>query len=329
MLRDFVGRWRLRKSGHPGQRAGRSPDSLAKTPSDMESQARSIGPFQPARIGSGLTALAMAAALAGCWPLPPSIPSSSLPVEVSKPVSGPQTAAANDAVAERFPSLDPKGRIDEALPSEAAKREQELDLLRAVRPDQMPPVDTSRNGAPPWPTAEPPPAATIPPEFKVPPGLPQSDETARTTNPAEDQTSSTMKSSPQEQPPAGEQGRQPDVEQAQRPKTDESPSPKAKESRPPGAREGRPPKAEESQPPNAGERPAPKARERQRSRLAHRGRPEPREDERPTMQATKHAETPHGVRSVRNARASVEKISIPPVGQLALPAGLRPTRPPL
>jgi hypothetical protein len=224
-------------------------------------------------------------------------------------------------VAERFPSLDRKGRIDEAPPSEAAKREQELDLLRAVRPDQMPPVETSRNGAPTWPTAEPP-AAIIPREFKAAPAAPQSDETARTTNPAaEDQTSSTMKSSPLGQPPAGEQDRRPGVEQAQRPKVDENPPPKAEESRPP--------KAEESQPTNAGERPAPKARERQRPRIAHRGRREPRQDERPTMQATKNAETSHGVRSARNARASIEKISIPPEGQLALPVGLRPTRPPL
>ncbi|GAC1615887.1 MAG: hypothetical protein NVS4B4_00530 [Bradyrhizobium sp.] len=216
-------------------------------------------------------------------------------------------------MAERFPSLDPKGRIDEAPPSEAAKREQELDLLRAVRPDQMPPVDTSRSGAPPWPTAEPPPTATVPPELKVAPTTPQSDESARTTNPAEDQTSSTMKSSPQVQSPAGEQ--------AQRPKTDESQVPKEEGSR---SR-----KARESQPSNAGEKLAPKARERQRSRIAHRGRRAPGEDERPTTQAAKNAEPLHGVRSVRNARASLEKISIPPVGQLTLPAGLRPTRPPL
>jgi hypothetical protein len=329
MLRDFVDRSRLHKSGHFGQRAARSPDSLAKIQSDVESPARKIGPLQRARIGSGLASLAMAVALAGCWPLPPSTLSSSPPVEVSKPISGPQTADANDAVAERFPSLDPNGRIDEAPPSEAAKLEQELDLLRAVRPDQMPPIDTSRNGASPWPTAEPPPTATIPPEFKVAPAAPPSDETARTTNPAEDQTSSTMKASPQQQPPADEQGLRPDVEPAQRPKADESRSPKAEESRPPRAKESRPPKAEESQPSNAGERPKPKARERQRSRLAHRGRREPREDERPTLQATKNAETPHGLRSVRNARASMEKIAIPPAGQLVLPPGLRPTRPPL
>jgi hypothetical protein len=328
MVRDFVGRSRLRRSGHPGQRAGRSPDGSAEIQSDVEFPARRIGSLQPARIGSGLTVLAMAFALTGCWPFPSSTPSSSSPVEVSKPVSGPQTADANDAVAERFPSLDPNGRIDETPPSDAAKLEQEFDLLRAVRPDQMPPADTSRNGAPPWPTAEPP-TATIPPEFKPPPAAPQSDETARTTNPAEDQTSSTMKSSPQEQPPAGEQGRRPDVEQAQRPKADESRSPKVEESRPPRARESRPPKAEESQPPNAGERPAPKARERQRSRLAHRGRRAPLENQRPTMQATKNTETPHGVRSIRNARASMEKIAVPPAGQLVLPPGLRPTRPPL
>jgi hypothetical protein len=270
----------------------------------------------------------MAVALTGCWPFPSSTPSASSPVEVSTPLSGPQTAQANDAVAERFPALDPKGRIDETSPSEAAKREQELDLLRAVRPDQMPPVDTSANGTPPWPTAEPP-TATIPPEFNAAPAAPQSDETARTTNPAEDQTSSKMKSAPLEPPPAGEQGRRPEVEQAQRPKVDESRSPKAEESGPSRSRDSRPPKAGESQPSNAGERPAPKARERQRSRIAHRGRRAPREDERPTMQATKNAETPHGVRSVSNARASLEKISIPPVGQLTLPAGLRPTRPPL
>jgi hypothetical protein len=326
MVRDFVGRSRLHKSGHPGQGAGRSPSGSAKIQSDVEAPARRIGPLQPARIGSGLAALAMAVALAGCWPFPSSTPSSSLPVEVSKPLRGPQTADANGAVAERFPPLDPNGRIDEVPPSEAAKLEQELDLLRAVRPDQMPPAATSQNGAPPWPTAEPP-AATIPPELKVPPEASQSDETARTTNPTEDRTSST-KSSPLE-PPASGQGRRPDVEQAQRPKADESRSPKAEGHPPPRARESRPPKVEEGQPSNADERPATKARERQRSRIAHRGRPEPREDERPTMQATKHAETSHRVRSVRNARASMEKISVPPVGQLALPAGLRPTRPPL
>jgi hypothetical protein len=324
MVRDFVGRWRLHKSGHPGRRAGRPSDGSPKIQSEVQSPARRMGALRPGRIGFGLTALAMAVALTGCWPFPSSIPSS--PVEASKPVSGSQTAEANNAVAERFPSLDPKGRIDEISPSEAAKREQGLDLLRAVRPDQMPPVDTSGNGTPPWPTAEPPAAATIAPELKAPQ---QSDETARTANPAEDQTSSTMKSSPQEPTPAGEQGRQPDVEQAQRPKADESRSPKAEEDRPPRTQENRPPKAEESQPSNADERPVPKVRERQRSRIAHRGRRAPREDERPTTQATKNAETPHGVRNASNARASLEKISIPPVGQLTLPAGLRPTRPPL
>jgi hypothetical protein len=322
MVRDFVGRSRSWKSGHPGPRTGRSPDSSAKTKSDMELPTRSFGPVQPARIAAGLIAVAMAVAVAGCWPFPSSTSSPSPSAEVSKPASGPQTAEANDAVAERFPSLDPNGRIDETPPSDAAKLEQEFDLLRAVRPDQMPPADTSPNGAPPWPTVESP-TATITPELKVSPAAPESDQAAGTTNPAEDRSSSTMKSSPLE-PPRGEQGHRPDVEEAQRPKADERRSPKAEESRPP--------KAEESQPSAAREKPAPKARERQRSRIAHRGRGEPREDERPAMQPTKHAEHVeplHGIRSIRNARASMEKNSIPSPGQLALPAALRPTRPPL
>jgi hypothetical protein len=333
MVRDFVGRSRLPELGHPGWRAGQPSESSAKTQPNMEPAARCFGSLQPARIAAGLSGLAVAFALAGCWPLPLSNPSASPPVEISKPVSGPQTADANEAVAERFPPLDPNGRIDEETPGEAARREQGLDLLRAVRPDQMPPADTSQNGASPWPTTEPPaepPTAAIPPEPKAPPQAPQSDGTARGTNSAEDPTSSAMKSPPQEQPPAGEPGRQPDLEQAERPKAGESRSSKPEESRPPrAARESRPAKTEENQPSTARERPAPKVRERQRSKIAHRGRREPREDQRPTIHATKNTEPPHGLRSVRNARASMEKNSIPSAGQLVLPAGLRPTRPPL
>jgi hypothetical protein len=322
MVRDFVGRSRLCKSGHPGPRTGRSPRSSAKTKSDMELPTRSFGPLEPARIAAGLIAVTMAVVVAGCWPFPSSTSSPSSSAEASKPACGTQTAEADEAVAERFPSLDSNGRIDETPLSEAAKLEQEFDLLRAVRPDQMPPADTSPNGAPPWPTAEPP-TATIAPELKVSPVAPQSDDAAGTTNPAEDQTSPKVKSSPL-QPPRGEQGHRPDVEQVQRPKADEGRLPKAEESRPA--------KAEQGQPSTAREKPVPKARERQRSRIAHRGRGEPREDERPAMQPTKHAEHAeplHAVRSVRNARASMERNSIPSPGQLVLPAALRPTRPPL
>jgi hypothetical protein len=284
-----------------------------------------------ASLGPVLTAFAMAFALAGCWPFPSSTSSN---VEVSNPVdeSQTQTAEANDAVAERFPSLDADGRIDEAARNEAAKRERELDLLRAVRPDAMP--VTPPNTEPPWPTEERP-ANTMPPEpTESPPQIKQAD---RPAHPAEDEVRSRTKS-PQDtatKPPIGEESRRPDVEQARRPHIDESRSPKVEESRGSKPQQSRPPRDEESRPSNAGERPLPKAEERRARRIAHRPRPEPTAEESPAKRPTKRAGLPHdarsarGARSATDARASLEKVSIPPVGQLTLPPALRPTRPPL
>lgn len=325
MVRDFVDRSRFPQPRHPGERAGTpsdfpttEPSSSATVSNALSSDASTemapdIGPLKADRnafLGPALTAVAMAVALAGCWPYQSSTSSPpSSRIEDSKPVSGPQTAEGNDMQAEQFPSLDTKRRIDDAeaaLRSDAAKREEELDLLRAVRPDQMPPVETSPNGLPPG-TTEERSTTTIRPELKESPAVPPAKQAARPSDPAGDEVWPITKhlKDPPKKSLTGEDRRRPNVEEAQRPKVDES------------------------RPPNADESPLPKAKERQRPRIAHRGQREHREDERPTKLATKQASLRHGFRSVRNARASTEKISIPPVGQLVLPAALRPTRPPI